>query len=827
MFRTISLLALLLLLVVSSGWSQNTSQQLAAMKESKSIHQVEWEAFRNKEVPQQIPPFLGKPRALVPKAAKPSREVFGYLPYWVYSSYPSLNYNLLTTIAYFGVDIDENGNLVNLHHWPASGLIDMAHANGVRVVLTVILFDRDKISALLSNPTNRSRLITNLVNQVKNAGADGVTIDFEGVSGTQRSNLTTFMTELTDAFHSEIPGSYVTIFTPAIDWSNAFDYLNLATVTDGLIMQGYDYHWSTSPTAGPVAPLTGGPTWGTYCVTWTVDDYLTKTFSNNSKLILSVPFYGLEWPTVDDKVPSSTTDRATSVFYSTAYSRAQQYGRLWDAESQTPWYKYNDGKWHQGWYDDSLSLSLKFDLVNNRDLKGIAIWALSYDGTRQELQGAISDAFGSTAPPLRPTHLRVTNIGNGEVKVEVKPASGATAYRLYTSTDGTMFDNGRDFPSAAMEVSGLNRDRVYYFKVTAVNGNGESNPTEVLAVKPTAGVANVLIVNGFDRTSGTVNTFDFVKRFAPSLLKLGYSFNSCANEAIEDGNILLTDYPVVLWISGEEGTVDESFSAVEQSKIAQYLEQGGNLFVSGSEIGYDLVAKGNNNDKAFYRDYLKAEYVMDRVPTYTTTGLGGGIFTGLSNLTFDDGNHGTYNVDYPDGIRPASGAVQNLQYKGFDPAVYGGAGIQYEGTFGSSSTPGKLVYLAVGFETFYPASTRDTLLTRIMEFFAVPTGLGDSGENGVVAGNFRLLQNYPNPFNPSTTIAFDLNNPLPETVRLTVYDLLGKEVVTLVNRQLPAGHYEFQWDGRDRQGHPVPSGVYLYRLQVGKQTQTRKMSLVR
>jgi hypothetical protein len=197
--------------------------------------------------------------------------------------------------------------------------------------------------------------------------------------------------------------------------------------------------------------------------------------------------------------------------------------------------------------------------VNQLDLKGIAIWALSYDGQRQELQAAISNAFGSTLPPLKPVNFRVTSEGNGDVNVIVRASAGATGYRLYRSRDGTNFDNGTDYPNAIITLSTLSTDTSYYFKVSALNGNGESPETEVLAVRPTTTSADVLIVNGFDRINGTVNTFDYIKRFAPSLDKIGPAFDSASNEAIIDDEIVMNDYDIVIWIAGEEGTADESF----------------------------------------------------------------------------------------------------------------------------------------------------------------------------------------------------------------------------------------------------------------------------
>jgi len=787
------------------------------------IHQIEWENHKDYIRKNPVPAFEGRPMDLVTRQGAPSKEIFGYLPYWVFGNYPNLNYDLLTTIAYFGVDIDAQGNLINLRDWPAAGLVNMAHSRGVRVVLTVILFTPPDIEGLISDPNRRQKLINNLLTQVQNANADGVNIDFEGVPSGNRENLTAFMTELTEAFHTNIPGSFVTIFTPAVDWSNVFDYFTLAQVTDGLVISGYDYHWRTGPTTGAVAPLTGG----TYNVTWSVNDYLNKTLFNTSKIILGVPFYGFDWPAASEFPGAATTGAGHSIFYSEAYPNAMQYGRIWDNTSQSPWYKYNSGGWHQGWYDDSLSLAKKFELVNTEDLKGIGIWALAYDGQRLELQGALSDAFGSTAAPLKPASFRVVNLGDGEVQVAGQPANGATGYKIYISSDGVTFDSGTEFPGASTVLATLPQDAVTYFKLSAINGNGESNLTEVLAVKPATTQVDVLIVHGFDRTSGTVNTFDYIRRFAPSVAARGYAFDSCSNEAVQDRLIRLQDYDTVIWISGEEGTANESFSNAEQSIIADYLEAGGHLFISGSEIGFDLVERGSSTDKTFYSTYLKAHYVRDKVATHALSGAAG-IFSNVGSVTFDNGAHGTYNVDFPDGIKPLDSAVLNMTYSGFSAGTYGGAGIQYSGTFGSGTVDGKLVYLAIPFETIYPEGSRDAVMAAVLDFFiGNASSVSDAPVSAVVPAGFQLMQNYPNPFNPSTTFEFVLSQQTPRRVVLTIYNLLGEEVVTLVDEIKPAGSYRISWDGRNRQGSPVPSGVYVSRLTVGRQSQARKLTLVR
>ena len=98
--------------------------------------------------------------------------------------------------------------------------------------------------------------------------------------------------------------------------------------------------------------------------------------------------------------------------------------------------------------------------------------------------------------------------------------------------------------------------------------------------------------------------------------------------------------------------------------------------------------------------------------------------------------------------------------------------------------------------------------------------LGISEIPGAIPGEFRLEQNYPNPFNPRTGVRFQVSGV--SDVRLTVYDLLGREVAVLVNERKPAGTYTVQFDGS-----ALASGVYFYRLTAGEFVQSRKMILLK
>ncbi len=94
-----------------------------------------------------------------------------------------------------------------------------------------------------------------------------------------------------------------------------------------------------------------------------------------------------------------------------------------------------------------------------------------------------------------------------------------------------------------------------------------------------------------------------------------------------------------------------------------------------------------------------------------------------------------------------------------------------------------------------------------------------------IPSTFALSQNYPNPFNPTTNIKYSI--PENSVVTLTIYNMLGQQVKTLINAQQDAGFYTISWDGTNGYGSKVSSGIYIYRLQAGKFTSTIKMNLLK
>jgi hypothetical protein len=91
--------------------------------------------------------------------------------------------------------------------------------------------------------------------------------------------------------------------------------------------------------------------------------------------------------------------------------------------------------------------------------------------------------------------------------------------------------------------------------------------------------------------------------------------------------------------------------------------------------------------------------------------------------------------------------------------------------------------------------------------------------------DYALQQNYPNPFNPHTIIRYSLKEAGP--VRLAIFNVVGQEVISLVDGYRVAGYHEAIWDGIDASGNPVASGLYFSRMQAGGIIYTRKMVLLR
>lgn len=367
---------------------------------------------------------------------KPKKVVYGFLPYWnlKYSNY--LHLDLLTHLAYFGIDYNADGSLQvrmddgslepGLQKLTSSTVQDIlaaARSHKTKNILTMRGMTMDIIEGIVNSPSNRQRAIQSTLKVLTENNFDGLNLDFE-YAGTPdnntKRNFTTFVHELSSACKLTLRGCEVSIsvFADSGQKDRIWDFPALAPHLDLVVVMAYDYFRSSSTQAGPVSPLRGScanRSGSAACLDSDISTHLgaISKLLPPEKILLGVPFYGYEWQTSTSGFLSNTYEDSGGI---ATYKRVKEllaqkdepqpihqnqkvFGiqTFWNDLTLTPYIVYED-KYHriqQIHYEDTRSLSLKYDLVNQTNLAGIAIWALGYDAPYPDLWVQIKGKFSS------------------------------------------------------------------------------------------------------------------------------------------------------------------------------------------------------------------------------------------------------------------------------------------------------------------------------------------------------------------------------------------------------------------------------------------------
>jgi len=455
--------------------------------------------------------------------------------------------------------------------------------------------------------------------------------------------------------------------------------------------------------------------------------------------------------------------------------------------------------------------------------------------------------------PKNPIVYAMLNSDNNRgVKVIWKSndESDIVGYRLYYATDSELTNWQlaadehqltkmiNEFSiSSPTEYKVPTSDKVFYYKLAAVDIAGqESNYSDTYAKSDFTETNNskkILIVNAFQRVNenGENILHDYIASYFAGLSASNSILISSISHKVfldEVKGISLQDYDLVIWFTGDNTNHEATIQVKEMSNLALYLVNGGNLLISGSKIGYDLDERMTaSTDTLFYHQYLKAKFVYLGDDTMIpASGAENSFFTGITL------NYGqTAEEKYPDDIDPIYGSEVLFNYStSRKDGTFRHAGIGYKGKFVDSSKDGALIYISFPLETAGSLVERQQFFNLALQYFDIITDV--QKENKSKPNDFNLSQNYPNPFNPSTTIKYSIHavgerqaSILQNTV-LKVYDILGREVVTLVNEQQKAGSYEVIFDA-ESVNRKISSGIYFYRLQSGNMVVSKKMILIK
>ena len=280
-------------------------------------------------------------------------------------------------------------------------------------------------------------------------------------------------------------------------------------------------------------------------------------------------------------------------------------------------------------------------------------------------------------------------------------------------------------------------------------------------------------------------------------------------EPVTSSDLAIFDF--CFWLTGERVP---ALTTEEMSTLTEFRGGGGKLFISGQDIGRDV---GGTD---FYSNYLHASFVTDSTGIFALDGIDGEPISDGLTLQISGGD-GANNQVRPSEIAPAGvGAYVSFYYQSTQRAA-AVSSVEY-----LSSDTSRVAYFAFGFEGINSGGDRSTVAQRVIEFLAgIRVGIGGDrdvpGTGPEIPGALVLNQNYPNPFNPSTPIAFRLVDMT--RADLSIYDVRGRRVRSLIDRVLPAGEHTFVWDGKNDEGEKVGSGSYFYRLVANEEMITRRM----
>jgi spore germination protein YaaH len=364
------------------------------------------------------------------------REVFGFVNASNLGNpnlgYPSWNFGLLSVVAFFGLQVNSgDGHLVTTnntgwdvyHSATMTNFVNQAHINGTKVIVSINLHD------FSTSPTNQvcqglilantQNTISETLREVAAAGIDGINVNYEAqdtvcANGlTARSQMTTFVKNLKAAMP---PSAYLAVDTysgSAEDNLEFFDVTGISPYVTSMFVMAYDmdYDNSTQPPLNcaaycynPVSPL------NTYRfnVTKSMNQYLALVPA--SKIILGQPYYGRRGcgASLNDahqlRTPNTNFVATTYQFASTVATQPGvfSFSRHRDpSEGYSEWDTWFDTDWNcnrEQYFDDVISLGIKYDLVNTDNLRGVGLFALDYAGGAPEVWDVLAAKFTTVTP---------------------------------------------------------------------------------------------------------------------------------------------------------------------------------------------------------------------------------------------------------------------------------------------------------------------------------------------------------------------------------------------------------------------------------------------
>ena len=754
------------------------------------------------------------------------RQVFGFLPYWELSgASSSLNYDVLSTIAYFSVGANARGDLrrrsadgsitTGWGGWTSSSMtrvINEAHQHGTRVVLTISVFAWTSSQAsvqrsLLGSAAARRNLARQAAAAVRDRGADGINLDFEPLASGYADEFVALLRTMRSELDRIRSGYQLTYDTTGFIGNYPLEASVGSGAADAIFVMGYDYRTAGSSTAGSIDPLSGPR----YDLTDTVRAYTARVPA--SRLILGLPWYGRAWSTTSSDVGSKTRSNVTKYGNSTAVNYQNlpaliaDHGRRWDPVEQSPYVVYRRQNctsaygcvtsWRQVYYDDRASLKARLAMVNDYGLRGAGMWALGYDGGHSELYRAFAESFlvDKSAPQAGIRILTRTQGDEGfVVSWAATDTSRIVSYDVQVSRNGGSWTSWLTGTTATSDVWLGTTGDGYAFRVRARDSKGNTGSWNVTS---TWDDAPTLANGGFGRITldglsyrtgpdtsaarlGRLDAGTIVAITSGPVRSDGYTWYEVTTPIREWSPVAFVERGVWIAVSSSNDTFVAPYRAPNSTTVAAGL--------AGLDFGTGGTAIGT-----------EPEALARRAFSPNGDGSGDGIRLRWTSSTSLDGL--VLNVLKPNGKLRGSVTV---------PVTGAGARAwEWNGRLGGTSVPdGRYLLQLVGragSKTYSAPSARPTTSTQV-ERYAVtvdtvpPVRVSKSISTRLISPNGDGLLN-------STKLTLAATGATHWTAE--VADATGSIVRS---RSGIGGNARLTWKGTDNGGALLPDGRYTATL---------------